>query len=354
MPDLTDAQLATLLASMPKSRLERVMNIVPQGAAKSIKAVLAKRKFTSDDPITGEDARSLLMKLIAVERATGHSWRTFVQGWILSNYEEKGNAYPQALKPKPRWEAGPDMVQSTAMCLVPKAKKQPAKDGYVTFDIPSLWSDVIDKAGRETMPQKIGAHRIVCLASQAPPISVGGEIYEVSHYCGNPFCIRHVAWETKSQNQSRGRCFITSGADAQLNVPCTGHGTNIPCIRVRAAAVTDQVRLAMSGPQQMDTRSDVVAALITDLFSKTPAERQRIEEWWAQLTKVGKGVTALKKFFRLEDASKRLMKAEYKAKFAALKAQAEAPDQTVFESMLQEYVVTPSPPPAEVIAARGR
>lgn len=353
--DLSDEQLAAALAAVPDAKLRRVMDKMPDSKVRAFKSLLSKRKLTSEEPVTAEDARAVLIQLMAIERATGHPWRDFVKGWLWNNYEIQGNARNMITGSSlAQWQSGANPAQSTAECLVPKAGgKKPAKDGYVTFDIPSLWSDVLDKAGRNSLPSKMAAHRVVALASNPPPKSVDAAgrpiTYEASHFCGNNFCVKHVGWEPKTTNQSRGPCFNYTNPMLKETV-CPGHGGAF-CIRRKECPMPDVVKQNTSDGAQFDTRSEVIAPLVSELLATPEAQRNALATWQKNLVKVGKGVTSLLKFFRLSPKESRA-KEVYKARFAELSGLA-ARDTQRFEQQIQTYIVTPSPKPADLRAALG-
>jgi hypothetical protein len=298
--------------------------------------------------VTGDSAIDLVTKLHAVQKVTGVDNRWVVFGWIANNFVESGNYFPPDGSAFERWRQGSDIDLSSAKCLVPKPTgKQPdTRDGYVTFDIPAMWRDVVVAAKREyTLPNKIAAHRIVCALSSLPPQSVPDAIYEVSHYCGNPFCIKHVGWETKSINQSRANCW-KYGTELERHTVCNGHGSQptVYCVRRRDCVVPTQVLLAMSGGDGMDARSDIVASIIREYLALSSADQALYAEWYREVVKAGRGVSSLMKFFK-SVFTRSLVRQEYMAEFDRLSGLARASDKSAFVAEVGDKYSTPSPAP---------
>jgi hypothetical protein len=214
-----------------------------------------------------EKARELLIALEALQRATELDWRQYLAAWLIHYYEEQGNARFEQDRSLPlqRWRLGDVPDRSTALCLVPKREqlakkpgvgtkvKQPMPDGYVTFDIPKFWHQFWQAAGRPVATKKIAVHRLVALASAAPPRSLAGEVYEAAHWCGNEFCAKHAAWLERARNQAQSDCFNTLTA-ALLATPCGQHGTGVWCIRDKRAARDPNNLLTSAQPDGREYR----------------------------------------------------------------------------------------------------
>jgi hypothetical protein len=313
--------------------------------------------------VTGEDARELLAQLMALERATGLSWKSYFAAWLVNYYEETGNARIETDRTQPfrRWSLGHSRERSTAVCFVPapasrsavgplKGVKKPSADGYVHFDIPTLWSDILDKAGRAFGTKKIGAHRLVALASSPPPVASEGEVFESAHWCGNESCAKHVAWIRRDRNQQQGACFKSD--ETSLQIPCNKHGTGQYCIREKAAARPSDlalVEVAVGSSESVyltekDPRVEVEASFFREVVKPildSPTLTKEYLDWLDELSKVGgrSRWTAVKRFFR-GDRSINMATAQYKENYKRLRELFET-DESRYQTALQDFIKTP-------------
>lgn len=320
-PPMTPAERALFTTfesmdpAMQARMLKRMIDSVPSPVQREL-GVQVKKAKVAIEPVTSDDAIKLGMLLEALDLVSGVRWVDYVLWWVGKHYELRPNDYggPRLQRGekhswRDRLEQGPNADNSTALCLVPKAgggTSPAAKDGYVTFNIPALWVDLL-RASTESpysLGKKSAAHRLILLGSEIPPAAVeGGEITEASHICGNPFCLRHLRWETKSLNQSRGPCFRATAENKAI--PCNGHGTNpkVYCIRTRDCAFepeqcNDPQVEAVNGRVVKDERDMAECLLIREYLRETEADRERRRAAYDAVKGGGRGVTKFQAFFR--------------------------------------------------------
>lgn len=272
-----------------------------------------KAKFS----YSNELAADYLARFGLFETATGINWRYYFAGWLLNFYESRGNVSVVPRGGKGRtdevavWRSGENLTDSTVLCIAPKVAiggargsgKQPAKDGYVMFDIPKYWID----AGKEMLghdifdgQKKISVHLMAMIAglTQPPPENVGNEGYDSSHVCGNPWCVLHCRFELRRAQQTRSVCFEHS--PAKLAIACTGHGivdeAGVPvyCARHRAAVLPDGMQLAEVGGRHMDDREVIRNAWVHRLFTNANQERVDLcKQIYASTSGSGRGRTGI-------------------------------------------------------------
>lgn len=307
------ANFGTLDEASKLRTLKRLIDSVPSPAQRELGIQLKKPK--GSDPITSNNAIGLGMLLEALDVVSGVRWVDYVLDWVDKNYELQPNDFggPQVdVSDRRTWRdklyAGPDEANSTAQCYVPKkgAVKPAEKDGYVQFNIPALWTDILEASTNKgySLGKKTAIHRLILLGSEIPPGTVeNGEITEVSHTCGNPFCIRHLRWETKSLNQSRGVCFK---AKPELQaIPCNGHGTNpkVYCVRTQNCAredeqLNDPEVERLPGNRIADRRAMAECRLIRDFLAESSDQREQRRAAFKAVKGGGRGVSKFRAFFK--------------------------------------------------------